>query len=138
MAYSGYLLKAGGTSGTEIPLTYMKLESYKITPNQRLETSAERDADGLLVRETVSHSPSKVEFETRDLVTSELSALMAIITGAYTDVTARKLTLQYYVPDLNDYQEGTFYVPDIPFTIYRQVSSSSLHYKPVRIAFIEY
>ena len=135
MAYSGYLLKAGGTT---IPTAYIRVDSYKITPNQRLEVSAERDTDGNLIRSTVAHMPTKIEFETPYLFTADVAALMTIITGAYTSAQERKLSLNYYVPDLNAYQTGDFYVPDISFTIYREVSSSILQYEPIRIAFIEY
>ena len=135
MAYANSLLKAGGV---EITLPYIQLASYKVSPNQRLETSAERDTDGLLVRATLSHTPSKIEFTTPALVSSDVEALMSILSTAYTTAAERKLSLNYYVPDLDAYQTGNFYVPDITFTIYREISSTVLQYEPIRIAFIEY
>lgn len=134
MAYTTYLIKAGGT---EIPLSYIFTNSYDVTPNQRLETSAERNTSGVLSRETVSHTPSKVEFDTRPMYEADKNTLMAIITGAYTDANARQLTLDYYCPDTGSYQTGTFYVPDIKFTILSVINNNPL-YDKIRIAFIEY
>jgi|WetSurMetagenome_2_1015567.scaffolds.fasta_scaffold356221_2 hypothetical protein len=135
MAYSNYLLKA---NGTEITPAYIQLDTYKVTPNQRLEISAERDTDGVLVRSTVSHKPTKIEFKTPSLTSTQMAALTTILTNAFSNVQERKLSLNYYVPDLDAYQTGNFYVPDIEFTIYRIISSSVLQYDPTRIAFIEY
>lgn len=135
MAYAGYLLKAGGVEITTNP--YIKLDSYIITPNQRLEISAERGTTGLLYRETVAAYKTKIEFETPMLNTTQMAALMSIITTAYTNVQKRELTLNYYVMDVDAYQTGTFYVPDIKYTIYRQSSPTNLFYEPTRIAFIE-
>lgn len=136
MAYANYLLKAGGVEITPSP--YIQLATYKVTPNQRLDTSAERNTDGVLIRSTVAHTPTKIEFNTPPLYSSDVAALMTILTTAYTNVLERKLSLNYYVPGLDTYQTGNFYVPDIAFTISRIVSSSILQYGPTRIAFVEY
>jgi hypothetical protein len=135
MAFSGYLLKAGGF---EIPTSFIAIGTYKVTPNQRLETSAERNTDGMLIRSTVAHTPTKIEFQTIRMYNSQVNAFMTYLSNAYTDVLAKKLSLNYYVPDLDAYQTGEFYVPDINFTIFRVVSSSVLQYEQTRIAFIEY
>lgn len=134
MAYAGYLLKVGGTT---LPLTYMQVDSYKVTPNQRLDTSAERNANGVLVRTTVAHTPSKIEFNTPTISETQLRALMALITGAYTSAAERKLTLTFFCPDTGLYQTGAVYMPDIDFSIY-SAAGGVLIYNPTRIAFIEY
>lgn len=134
MAYTTYLLKAGGT---EIPLTYIQYDTYDITPNQRLESEAERNTTGFLIRKTLAHMPSKIEFQTKPLNETDKTALMAIITGAYTDATARKLSLNYFCPDTGNYNTSDVYVPDIKFTI-RNIVNNVVSYEPIRIAFIEY
>ena len=134
MAYAGYLLKVGGTT---LPLTYMQVESYKVTPNQRLETSAERNVNGVLMRATIAHTPSKIEFNTVHLREAELRSFMALLTGAYTSARERKLTLEFFCPDTGLYQTGAVYVPDIDFTIY-SAANGDLLYAPFRVAFIEY
>ena len=64
MAFSGYLIKVGTGTPVEIPLKYMRAETYSVTPNQRLEWSAERDVTGVLHRETTPNMPPKIEFNT--------------------------------------------------------------------------
>ena len=75
MAFSGYLIKVGST---EIPLTYMRAETYSVTPNQRMEWSAERDINGNLHRKTVSNMPPKIEFKTPLMTNREIAALNAM------------------------------------------------------------
>ena len=61
MAFSGYLIKVGtGLAAVEIPMKYMRYTSYKVTPDQRMEWSAERDTTGVLHRETVANKPPKI------------------------------------------------------------------------------
>jgi len=134
MAYAGYLLKVGGTT---LPLTYMRVESYKVTPNQRLETSAERNVTGQLMRATLAHMPSKIEFNTPYLKEAQLRTFMSLLTAAYTSAQERKLTLTFFCPDTGLYQTGTVYVPDIDYTIY-SAAGGDLLYAPIRVAFIEY
>lgn len=134
MAYTTYLLKAGGT---EIPISYIQTDSYEITPNQRLESSAERNTTGLLIRSTLTHTASKIIFSTKPLNETQKTALMSIITGAYTDVNARKLSLDYYCPDTGTYKTSDVYVPDIKFRINR-IINNVVFYDPIQITFIEY
>ena len=75
MAFAGYLIKLGGSSGNELPMTYMKPESYVAEPNQRMESEAARAVTGLLHRTTVSHTATKIEFETPIMRNSDIVAL---------------------------------------------------------------
>ena len=65
MAFNGKLVevKVSGT-WTVFPTKYINAESYKITPDQRMEVSANRAASGKMVRQTVSHTASKIDFTT--------------------------------------------------------------------------
>ena len=136
MAFSGYLLKAGGT---EIPMKFIKYDGYTITPNQRMESEAKRSVTGVLHRTTVEHTASKIEFNTPNLTNAEMEQLMSIFRGAWGEsgTLERKLTLQYYDMETNDYKTGEFYMPDIKFQI-MQIQGNVIVYKETRIAFIEY
>ena len=137
MAYSGYLLKIGGSGGTVFPLEYVKLEGYNITPNQRMESEAKRAVTGVLHRTTVSHTASKIEFTTPNMTNLDVDAMMALFRTYWTSAIERKLTLQYYDMETNSYKEGTFYMPDIKFQI-DHIDGNMVYYKETRIAFIEY
>lgn len=138
MAFSGYLIKVGGSSGTELPMKYIKVDGYNITPNQRMETEAKRSITGLLHRSTVEHTASKVEFTTPYLTNADVDAMMTLFRNAWTNATERKLVLYYYDMETNAYKTGDFYMPDIKFEIDHIKSNNIIVYKELRIAFIEY
>jgi len=140
MSFNGKLVELK-TSGSYVnfPLAYIGAESYKVTPEQRMESSANRAASGVLVRKTVEHTASKIDFSTPPITNKEMNAIHTLLTNAYTDSLQRKLDLKYYDPVSDTYKTGTFYVPDIDYEIMRvDKTNNIIHYNPVRIAFIEY
>ena len=139
MAYSGYLIKLGGSSGTILPMNYIKVEGYDITPNQRMESEAKRAVTGVLHRTTVAHTATKVEFNTPVLTNKEMDDLMTKLRNAWTSVSERKLTLQYYDMETDTYKTGDFNMPDIKFQIdHIDNVRNMVFYRETRIAFIEY
>ena len=139
MAFSGYLIKLGGSSGTILPLYFMKVEGYKCTPDQRMESEAKRSTTGVLNRTTVSHTATKIEFTTPSMTNKDLDQMMDLIKGAWTNNLERKLELEYYDMELGDYNTGTFYMPDTAFTINRIDSDNNLiYYNEATLKFIEY
>ena len=140
MAFNGKLIEfKTGNSYVEFPLKYVQFESYKVTPNQRMESSANRAATGLLVRTTVAHTASKIDLNTPPITNVEANAIHTLLTNAYTDAQQRKLDIRYYDPSSDSYKTGTVYVPDIDYEIQRvDVTKKVIYYNPVRIAFIEY
>lgn len=138
MAFSGYLIKVGA-SAVEIPLRYMRAETYSVTPNQRLEWSAERDTTGVLHRETVSNMPPKIEFNTPLMTNSDIAALNAILNAAYSNTAERRLTVNYYDPETDSYKTHECYMPDVQYSI-RNVDTVNnvINYEELRYAFIGY
>ena len=137
MAFSGYLIKLGSSSGSELPMRYMKPESYIVEPNQRMESEAARAVTGLLHRTTVDHTASKIEFTTPVVTNREVSALNALLASNMTDTHKKDITLYYYDPETDSYKTGDFYIPDIQYTI-TQVEGNTIKYSGIRYAFIEY
>ena len=138
MAFSGYLIKVGSPA-VEIPLRYMRAETYSVTPNQRLEWSAERDTTGVLHRETVSNMPPKIEFNTPLMTNSDIAALNAILNAAYSNTAERRLTVNYYDPETDSYKTHDCYMPDVQYSI-RNVDTVNnvINYEELRYAFIGY
>lgn len=134
LMYDGYLIKLGNEI---IPLNFIKVKTYIVSPQQRLETAAERDATGMLHRTTVAHTPSKIEFQTPNLRNAEVSALVDLIRRNYTNYTQRNVSVTYYNPETDSYLSGTFYMPDVQYTIY-SIDGDTVMYDPIRYAFIEY
>ena len=139
MAFNGYLIKVGGSSGTVLPMKHMRHESYKATPDQRLETDAKRDLTGLLHRNTVEHTATKIEIETPVITNIDLQSLLTILRSHWSNQLERKVTIQYYNEETDGYKTAECYVPDIDYTIdHIDLTKNIVFYKPVRIAFIEY
>ena len=139
MAYNGYLIKLGGSSGTILPMRFISVGSYNATPNQRMETSASRSVTGVLHRTTVSHTASKIEFETPYLTNAERKQLNTLISQNFTNKQERKLDINYYDDEEDEYKNATCYVPDVKYSIdHIDAEKNIIYYKPVRYAFIEY
>lgn len=140
MAFTGYLIKVGPSgSEVEIPLKYMRAETYTVTPNQRLEWSAERDVTGVLHRETVANQPPKIEFSTPLMTNSDINALNTILSTAYSVAAERKLRVTYYDPESDSYKSHDCYMPDVHYQI-RNVDTANnvINYEELRYAFIGY
>jgi len=131
MAFNGYLIKVGNYT---IPLTFMKLESYKSMPNQRQDLDSYRDADGYLHRTVLPHTATKLEFETPYLFRSQMQSLIQGIRINFTSEIARQCEVTYYDEETDSYKTGTFYMPG---TMEYQVYNRDI-YAPTRFAFIEY
>lgn len=136
MAFSGYLIKVGST---EIPLTYMRAETYSVTPNQRMEWSAERDINGNLHRKTVSNMPPKIEFKTPLMTNREIAALNAMFQSAFTVPSERKLPVTYYDAETDSYKTHDCYMPDTQYQIRNvDIAKNIINYEELRFAFIGY
>lgn len=140
MAFSGYLIKVSSSeNGTyaEIPLKYIRAETYSVTPNQRMEWSAERDINGYLHRQVVANKPPKIEFETPLMTNAEVAALNSLIN--FEVAAERRLWVQFYDPGSNAYKKHPCYMPDIEYKI-RNVDAANnvVNYEQIRYAFIGY
>ena len=131
MAFSGYLVKVGSYT---IPLTFMKLESYKSAPDQRQDLDSYRDANGYLHRNVLPHTATKIEFETPYMTMKDFQTLLTGIKNNLTSSLERKCALTYYDEETNAYKTGTFYMPG---TMEYQMFNKNI-YAPSRFAFIEY
>ena len=137
MAFTGYLIKLGGSSGAELPMKYMKPESYVAEPNQRMESEAARAVTGLLHRTTVSHTATKIEFETPIMTNKDIATLNGLLTTAMTDTHRKDITIYYYDNETDSYNTVDCYMPDVKYTILR-IEGNTIYYNPIRYAFIEY
>ncbi len=133
MAYQGYLIKVGGTV---FPMKYIRAETYKCTPNQRIDQGSDSDATGVLHRNVLPHTRSKIEFETPQMLRGAdvlaISTLLGLAGNAKRDVT-----ITYWNHESQDYKTGKCYVPDISYQLMRN-TGDDLVYMPIRYAFIEY
>lgn len=130
--YNGYLLKFGNNI---MPNEY--ITAYSSTPNQRLETSAERDQNGTLQRATLSNYKTKISFSTHILRLDEKIDFQSIINLSMTNKVQRKCRVTYWNDETNSYYTSYFYIPDIEYTV-MTAEKSDITYQPITVELIEY
>ena len=136
--FQGWLLKVGSGMAL-VPTEMIKAETYKVSPNQRMEETAERDSTGVLWRETVPNMPPKIEFNTPAAYDTDVNALNAIFRAAYSNEQERKLTVAFYDPEENVYKSWECYMPNIDFPIRTiDIDAKTILYDEIRYAFIGY
>ena len=134
MASNGTLIAFGSYN---IPMKFIKYDTYVITPNARLDLDPYRDADGILHRNARKHTVTKIEFDTPTLYESEMDELMFNLRSQYKNYSEKNATCTYYDPENGIYKSGEFYMPDFKFQIYSG-ANGELIYRPLKLAFIEY
>jgi hypothetical protein len=128
MAFEGHLVEL---NGLVLPSYFIAIESYKITPDQVQDEDDYIDGNGKLHRNTLPHTRSKMEFNTPPLNESQVRAILSYMPNTIS------MSVRYWNPKTGVYKTGTFYVPDLDFTI-RTANNTDIYYNPVRIALIEY
>lgn len=172
MAFTGNLimLQDVNTIGTNnptyttFPVRYIRYETYQVTPNQRMDLDTGlRDLNGVMHRNVVPHTATKIEFETTLLRSEDVEHIMYILREHWVHYLERDVWMMYFCPEgerpddvsaeygdynASSYKYGHFYMPDIQFGIRnvdRDTVIDSLHparrlvnYQQIRFAFIEY
>lgn len=136
MSFNGSLLQMGADN---FPLSFVYKDSYKISPNRRMDLDSSRNANGVLMRTVLDHAPSTISFQTKPMFNQDVKRLMDFIRSHYINENEKKVLLTYYCPDLDDYRTGEFYVPDIEFPIMEvDVKKKKIRYDSISLEFIEY
>lgn len=125
--FKGYLLRNTAV-GTFPRLT---INSYSCTPNQQSDKNTYVDEQGLLHRDVLPHTSTKIELETIPMNLNQKINFQKFFPER------TMVELEYWNDQTNDYEIGTFYVPSIEFSVYA-VWGNDIKYNPIRVAFIEY
>lgn len=140
--FNGYLLKAVKTNKI-FPSEYILAETWNSTPKQREEIKAYRDDNTRdLTRVTAQGTKSVFSFETRNnLHLKDKIAIQKFFTDAEEDTDEahlqRKVQLQYWNDETNQYETSYFYRPDIQFTI-KKITTNDILYNSFKFDFVEY
>ena len=128
--YKGYLLKFGGSI---LPNKYF-LE-YSSTPDQRIESSAERDNLGTLHRATLPNGKTSITFSTHIMSLDEKIQFQSIINSAMVFESQRKVSVTYWNDETNTYKTGYFYIPDIEYQA-MDADADTIRYNPITVELI--
>lgn len=110
---------------------------YSSTPDQRLETDADRDNTGYLHRSTLPNGKTSLVFSTHIMDLDEKIALQQIFKSGLLNFTQRKYRVTYWNDETNDYDTGEFYMPDITYKV-MDANESTILYNPITIELTEY
>lgn len=135
MAYNNYLFKIGNYI---VPVNKIEIKSYKAKQNTQ-DLDSKRNEEGVLIRNTLSHKPYKVEFVLQaGLTGTELSSIINSMENQFTDSTERKASCSFFYPKSNGYiNNETMYLPDIDYTL-DYIDEGTVYYDSVRIAAVSY
>lgn len=136
--FRGYLLRAVATN-TIFNNHYILYETWNCTPNQREEIKAYRDDNTRdLYRITAQGTKTALSFTIKSgLHLSDKMAIQEFFTNAEINHLERKIQLEYWNDEDNEYKIAYFYRPDIKFTM-RKVTDDDIIYKEFDIDLIEY
>ena len=136
MAFAGYLIKLGGSGGTELPLDYIRVESYTAVTNLT-ENASMKSVTGRKYRQTAEHKAVQVSFQSKAMDNTSLAALNGMILGAMSNQSTRDITLEYYDPETDTYKTADGYMPVVKYPI-RKLEQNMVIYNPIEFEFIEY
>ena len=128
--YEGWILKI---NGNVIPGSYFT--DYSSTPDQRQESDAQVDQSGVLHRATMPHTRSSIRFTTHILTLDEKIDLQNRM--GYASSHQRNVYVEYWNDESNSYYSGTFYLPDVEFSV-MDFNADTILYNPISFELIEY
>ena len=136
--FKGYLLRATATN-TIFPNNYILLESWSSTPNQREEIKAYREENTRdLHRITAAGKKSKWSFSTKPKIhLADKIKIQEFFTQAEINADERKVELEFWNDETNQYEIGYFYRPDTEFPIYK-ITENDIIYNSLKITGVEY
>lgn len=140
MGYSNYLIKIIGTgeyaTNYVVPMECISFDSYKATYSA-LDKDSKRNGNGKLIRTVLPHKVAHCSVTVLSLPNNGVGAIMGNIQLRYIKELEKKVVAEVWVPEINDYVEAEFYIPDIEFTI-KKVENGKVFYDPFTLEFIGY
>lgn len=132
MAYSGFLLKIGDWV---FPESLMAANSYSPYVNMQ-DVDPWTDENGELHRNPIELKALKVEFETKNMLTStQFAEIMQNIRANYVSEKGRSCFITAYIPEYDDYVTQYGYLADFQPQIYT-TGGGVVKYNSIRFAFI--
>ena len=138
--FRGYLFKSVKT-GQIFPKKYIQFDTPKQTPNQREEIKAYRDDNSRnLFRFTADGMKTVGSFKTpKHLHLEDKIKIQNFFTNGEESANhkERKILLEYWNDEENNYKQGWFYRPNLEFSI-NHITDTDIIYNEQQIDLIEY
>lgn len=136
MGFNGTLLSFPDT-GKAFPNKYIEASTFSVTPAQRSEVQAYRDADNYLHRVTSSNTKVSLSFNTVPMNLADMIAVRTLFNEAFIDSLQRKIRIRFWDDEIMNYKTAVCYMPDTQYTK-EEVTRDNIRYAPVTFEFIEY
>lgn len=139
MMFQGFLICLGGKYGEVLPNEFIRYDTYETDCNQRLDLDSTRSLDGILHRNVLPHTATRIDFTVPHLDNFQHDYLMDLLHRNMSDKHSKTIVLYYWDDENHTYKTGTFYVPDIKFKIrHIDEKKGTILYDETKLAFIEY
>lgn len=147
MSFKGYLINIGNnptSTSEQLENNVMHFERYIIAQSYHvskkpLDLDSKRDGDGILRRNVLEHVPYTISFNLRKLNNHEVQDFMNHVRNSFTLAKERKLNLNFYNPEDDDYKTIEVYLVDPDFTIdHIDEEHNEIRYRETQIKFIGY
>ena len=132
--FQGYLIKFGNDV---FPHEYIIYDSYKVSPDKRIDMDSARNANGILERNVLDHTASTLQFDLRPMDGDEQETVTSFLNNHFSDTAQKKVLIQYWNPFTSSYKSGDFYIPDIEYPI-KKIEDNQIYYGKVTLKAIEY
>lgn len=126
--FKGYLMKVEGIG--VVPSTLFM--GYETTPNQETDLNSYTDGNGLTHRNVLPHTKTTIKFSTHPVMTlDEKKKLQQYFPNR------KKVTVQYWNDENNNYKTGDFYITPVTFKI-KDYDKKTIYYDSISYELIEY
>ena len=137
-AYAGYLIRLGGVNGTILPPEFIRYDSFEVEPDQRMDLDSSRDLRGVLHRNVLAHTATRIDFTVPHLNKEGHDTLLKMLHDNMSNTHSKTITLQYWDDEWSTYKTGKFYMPDLKFKIRSIDNNFGILYDECKLTFIEY
>ncbi len=129
MTGKGYVLKVGSNI---FPNALLAKGGYSNIPNRRQDKNSYTDARGTTHRNILPVKRTTSKIKTVDLTYGQKLIVQAFFPNR------DYVTAERWNDEINDYEVGVCYVPDVEYTIDRIDKKGNFYYQGIEIEFIAY
>lgn len=137
--FDGWLIKFGEVV---LPNSFIMVDGWESTPNQRVDIEAYRDANVKLHRETSENFKTSLTLNIRETNLEEMTAFKAVIglaTLSINEKKQRKLMVTYWNDEELEYKTAEMYMADVTYSIHTvQEVRKDIEYNAFTIELTEY
>lgn len=123
-------------AGYTIPLKYVEIGGYKAFCKRRQDLTAERNADGEMIREVASNKPSTFTLVFLPLPEHSIREVLDEIHARYLVEAKRELQVTFYDTEHGVYTTEIMYIPDFEMPLDYIGKDGEAYFDTITLEFI--